>query len=126
MRRQLIYFSIFWVVILCFEAPNANADLGLRCGSRLSTPGDTIDRVLNECGEPSFVNSWEEERVHHYPYQSSDYETDYDHRYGPVHRVIVHVIVEEWTYNHGPSRFVERIRFENGRVKKIFNEGYGY
>ena len=125
MRHPLLYFSIFWLVILCVQAPDVNADLGLRCGSRLITPGDTIERVLNECGEPSFVESWEEERIHHHPYQYPYNDTDH-YRYGPVHRIIVHVIVEEWTYNHGPSRFVERVRFENGRVRKIFNEGYGW
>ena len=66
MRRPLFYLSIFWVVMLGLLALNVNADLGLRCGSRLITPGDTIERVLNECGEPSFVESWEEERIHHH------------------------------------------------------------
>ena len=113
----ILFFGVFTI--------NARADLGLRCGARLITAGDTVERVLNECGEPSYVESWEESRIHHHPYQYRDHETDFE-KYGPVHRVIVHVTVEEWTYNHGPSRFIERVRFENGKVRKITNGGYGY
>ena len=53
MRRPFLYGSILWAVTLLLVIPHAQADLGLRCGSRLITPGDTIERVLNECGEPS-------------------------------------------------------------------------
>ena len=124
MPAKGIKIAILMTLILGLSAFNTRADLGLRCGTRLITTGDTIERVLNECGEPSHVESWEESRIHHHPYQYLDHETDFE-KYGPVHRVIVHVTVEEWTYNHGPSRFIERVRFENGRVRKIANGGYG-
>ncbi len=123
--RNMIYLSVIAVLLggsLFVSA--TDADLGLRCGTRLITPGDTIERVLNECGEPSLVQSWEEERIHRYPNHYRGYDDDDD--YGPVHRVIVHVVVEEWTYNHGPHRFIDRIRFENGRVMKIKSGDYGY
>ena len=125
MPDERITIAVFITLFLGLSALNAHADLGLRCGTRLITAGDTIERVLNECGEPSYVDSWEESRIHYPPYQYLDQETEFD-RYGPVHRVIVHITVEEWTYNHGPSRFIERVRFENGRVRKITNGGYGY
>jgi hypothetical protein len=38
----------------------------------------------------------------------------------------VHITVEEWTYNHGPHRFIDRVRIENGRVRKINSGSYGY
>jgi len=110
---------------LALYAFDAGADSGFRCGTRLITAGDTIERVLNECGEPSLVESWEEERIHRFA-DSYRQEGDYYQEYGPVHRVIVHVTVEEWTYNHGPHRFIDRVRFENGRVRKITSDGYGY
>ena len=111
MPDDRITIAVFITLFLGLSALNAHADLGLRCGTRLITAGDTIERVLNECGEPSYVDSWEESRIHYPPYQYLDQETEFD-RYGPVHRVIVHITVEEWTYNHGPSRFT--------------NGGYGY
>lgn len=122
-----IYFTITLLAVLGFglAASPASADLGLRCGTRLITGGDSIERVLNECGEPSLVDSWEEERIHRYPRHFRDDDNDYQD-YGPIHRVIVRVTVEEWTYNHGPHRFIDRVRFENGRVRKITSGGYGY
>ena len=34
--------------------------------------------------------------------------------------------IEVWTYNFGPSRLMQRIRFENGVVVKIESLGYGF
>jgi len=34
--------------------------------------------------------------------------------------------VEIWTYNYGPSRFLDYVRLENGIVRKIYSGGYGY
>ncbi len=124
--RNTIFLSVIAALLGgTLLASAAYADLGLRCGTRLITTGDTIERVLNECGEPSLVQSWEEERIHRYPNYSHTDDDDFDY-YGPVHRVIVHVIVEVWTYNRGPHRFIDRVRFENGRVKKIRSGSYGY
>jgi hypothetical protein len=34
--------------------------------------------------------------------------------------------VEVWTYNFGPTRLMQRIRFANGVVVKIESLGYGF
>jgi hypothetical protein len=36
------------------------------------------------------------------------------------------VQVEIWTYNFGPNKLLQRIRFENGIVVKIDSLGYGF
>jgi hypothetical protein len=36
------------------------------------------------------------------------------------------VLVEIWTYNFGPRRFVQRITIEEGKIKSIESAGYGY
>jgi hypothetical protein len=36
------------------------------------------------------------------------------------------VVVEIWTYNHGPTRFLDYLRLENGIVTKITSGDYGY
>lgn len=125
MRYLFSTITVFVLFGFSLALSPAAADLGLRCGTRLITSGDSIERVLNECGEPSLVDSWEEERIHRHPTHFMDDENDFE-EYGPVHRVIVRVTVEEWTYNHGPHRFIDRVRFENGRVRKITSGGYGY
>ena len=96
----------------------------LRCGSRLISPGDFKGRLIEECGEPDFVEVWEEERIHDY-YSPGFDDRDYE-GYGRPYRVKVHVIIEEWTYNHGSHRFMDHVRIENGRVRKIKSGKYGY
>ena len=102
-----------------------NAAIGLRCGVRLISVGDPKSKVLHYCGDPAYVEAWEEERIYKYHYKPSHnygHENDYlEPRY-----VKYHVIVEEWTYNHGRHRFMDYVRFENGRVRKIISGDYGY
>ncbi len=111
-----------------------NADAAsLRCGVRLITVGDYKARVLAECGEPDHVQVWEEERIygfrHHPRYYGvyDNYEYVYpDDRSAPPYRIRKLVIVEEWTYNHGPTRFMDHLRLENGIVRHINSGDYGY
>jgi Protein of unknown function (DUF2845) len=106
---------------------------GLRCGVRLITEGDFKTRVLAECGEPDHVEVWEEERVygfHSHPSYYGIYE-DYerwrtDDGYDRPYRIKKLVIIEKWTYNHGPSRFMDHLRLENGIVVDITSSRYGY
>jgi len=123
-HHGLIIIAII-VFGLTLKGVDARADLGLRCGTRLITAGDHSERVLKECGEPDYVDSWVEERIYRYPNPYPGGGRDGD-RYGPADGVIVHVTVEEWTYNHGPHRFIDRVRLENGRVRKISSGSYGY
>ena len=76
---------------------------------------------------------WEEERVygfrHHPQYYGVSENYEYVHpgdRAGRPYRVRKLVIVEEWTYNHGPSRFLDHLRLENGIVRSIVSGDYGY
>lgn len=106
----------------------------LRCGARLITVGDYKDRILSECGEPDHVQVWEEERVYgfrHHPLYYGVYDNyEYvhpDERSGDTaYRIRKLVIVEEWTYNHGPTRFLDHLRLENGIVRSIASGDYGY
>ena len=120
--RQKLLIIIGVLTLIAWAAP-AEA---MRCGSRLISEGDPKERLLNECGPPSNVESWEEERYYNYdapppPYLYKEYEY-----YGNAYRVKVHVNVEVWTYNYGPSRFIDYVRIENGKVRKIYSGGYGY
>jgi hypothetical protein len=98
---------------------------GLRCGSRLISEGDTKEKLLDQCGEPTSVETWEEERDYLFPTAPYDYPGTF-HEYGDAYRVRVRVRVEEWVYNHGPHRFMDYVRIENGRVSNIRSGGYGY
>ncbi|HYE35800.1 DUF2845 domain-containing protein [Methylocaldum sp.] len=95
---------------LCLLAPSAWA---LRCGSRLVTLGDYKLQVLSKCGEPIFTDSRIEFRVVRLYGSGLEFE-----RYVPV-------TIDEWTYNFGPNRFVQLLRFENGRLVDVESLGYG-
>jgi hypothetical protein len=105
----------------------------IRCGVRLITEGDYKAKVLARCGKPDFVEVREEERVYrlrHHPsyygyYDNYDYERG-DYGYGAPYRIKELVIIEEWTYNHGPSRFMDHLILENGIVVDITSGDYGY
>jgi hypothetical protein len=100
--------------------------LAMRCGSRLISEGDTRERLANECGPPANIETWEEERYHYYDSPPPAYLYKEYEGYGSAYRVKIHVKVEVWTYNHGPSRFMDFVRIENGRVRRIYSGGYGY
>ena len=100
--------------------------LAMRCGSRLISEGDPRDKLANECGPPANVETWEEERYHHYDALPPSNQYREFERYGSAYRVKVFVRVELWTYNYGPSRFMDYVRIENGLVVKIYSGGYGY
>jgi hypothetical protein len=87
--------------------------------------GDSRYEVLRKCGEPSWRDAWEEERLERVggiPYfDGSPY---YASRVPFLANV--HVWVEEWVYNRGPSRFIRVLRFENNRLIDIEVGDYGY
>jgi hypothetical protein len=123
---------ILLIIILIVSLTDAHAT-SLRCGVRLITEGDFKARVLAECGEPDHVEVWEEERVYGFSRHPSLYGIfdNYEHRrpdegYGRPYRIKKLVIIEEWTYNHGRSRFMDHLRLENGIVVDITSGDYGY
>jgi hypothetical protein len=117
-----------WILPLSTAAASS-----LRCGLRLITVGDYKDRVLAECGEPDAVQVWEEERVYGYQHHPGLYGVYEDYEYvrpknrlGSPYRIRQLVVVEEWTYNHGPTRFLNHLILENGIVRSITSGDYGY
>jgi hypothetical protein len=96
-------------------AQPARADV-MRCGDRLVTEGDTAALVRERCGAPSETRLerklvpaviWRDGRRIQLP--GGDRE----------------IIVEFWTYNLGPNRFMREFRLEEGVVVEIRTLGYG-
>ena len=121
------------LIILLFSTITDARISSLRCGVRLITEGDYKAKVLAECGKPDYVEVREEERVYRFSrhpsyygyYDNYEYERG-DYGYGAPYRIKELVIIEEWTYNHGPSRFMDHLILENGVVVDITSGGYGY
>jgi hypothetical protein len=70
-----------------------------RCGSKLVGNGDSTVRVLLYCGPPSYKEI--------------------------ISPGIEGPRVEKWYYNCGSSGFLYLLRFVNGVLESIGNEGYG-
>ena len=121
--KRLAAVILAVLIALALAPPPAEA---MRCGSRLVSEGDPREKVYADCGPPANVEAWDEEQYEYFgrppdPRQYREFE-----RYGSAYRVRTVVRVEVWTYNYGPSRFVDYVRFENGRVRRIESGGYGY
>ena len=120
-----IRYTLYILIILStFMLAHANAT-SLRCGTRLITEGDFKAKVLAQCGEPDHVEVREEERVYRYYRTHAENYRYYENHLEPGYIKDL-VIIEEWTYNHGRYRFMDHVRFENGRVRNIERGDYGY
>lgn len=101
---------------------------GFRCGTKLVSEGDFKPRVLNECGEPTHIEIWHEERVYDYfaPYSYNDYFDRERRRYRTPILVKELITIERWTYNLGNHKLVRYLTFENGRLVLIATGEHGY
>jgi len=89
-------------------SPAASCDT-LRCGSRLISEGDSIEKVLQYCGEPATTKrTWITRQPrfeyggHEVPFEGTE-----------------DVPVDLWTYDFGSSKLMRRIRFVAGKVESI-------
>lgn len=76
--------------------------------------GDGKLDVLARCGEPAFVDAWDE------------WQEVVVTRGDSAVAERVTVTIEIWTYDLGRNRLVRFVRFENGRVVRVTTGGYGY
>jgi len=108
----LIIFS------LVFGFSTRVSAIGLRCGTRLITVGDTKSKVISECGAPDYKEDWVEERIMRDFHSSTYYKDDYEWGREPF---LVKTLVkfEEWYYNFGSTRLNHYLRFRNGKLIKI-------
>ncbi|MBI5017267.1 MAG: DUF2845 domain-containing protein [Deltaproteobacteria bacterium] len=88
----------------------------LRCDRGLVSEGDAKVQVLKACGEPTYQEPYQEERV----------SGARKGRSGAWVERRSTVNVDEWTYNFGPGQFLYTLTFRNGRVTSIAHNGYGY
>jgi hypothetical protein len=122
---------VLGLVLALAVAPSAEA---MRCGTRIVSAGLHQLNVLKICGEPDSI---QKRLVYRSGLPRAHLSSS--HRLGVrssgdpagdellVHqRSVVEVVIEEWTYNLGPSRLMRLVRFENGIVRDVKTLGYGY
>jgi hypothetical protein len=108
-RRRSSY-HIFAALALLAAAP-ARA---MHCGSAVIGNGDTVDKLLEFCGQPESVKT--------YPVVRTPVDPN-----GRVYRGFREELrVEEWTYNFGPNQLMTKVRIEYGYVTDVRYLGYGH
>ncbi|MFZ2507901.1 MAG: DUF2845 domain-containing protein [Steroidobacteraceae bacterium] len=108
--------AILTMAIAALWAQGAVAD-SFRCGTRLVTDGDSLDKVAALCGPPTDIRRREvlQRRIHWYrgrPFYSSLWPEP--------------VPIEHWIYNLGPNKLMRRLTFEDGLLVNIETLSHGY
>ena len=130
MLRLMLLFA-------CFVLISASSADALRCGPRLISKGAYKPEVIHKCGEPDFVEEFllyetvflhprtHRRRIH--SHRVPVYGTHGGYEIPAGHTLLTTPIrVEEWTYNFGRNRFMQRLRFIQGKLHEIESVGYGY
>jgi len=115
MNAKLHWTSALLVTALLLAGPVA-AD-SFRCGNKLITDGDTADKLVARCGEPTEIT------------RTAILRRPVDWRFGRPYYLsndFVEVAVEYWTYNLGPNKLMRRLRIDGGIVTEIETLGPGY
>jgi hypothetical protein len=89
---------------------------GIRCGNQIIDKGTTSAKVSAFCGNPAQV-----ERSVLYTGGATTVGQP-----NVIPGLAVQVQIEVWTYNFGPDKLMERIRFADGVVVNVESLGYGY
>jgi hypothetical protein len=114
------------LIIALLSATNAWA---MRCGNQLVNKGDSQASVLKYCGEPVQKSERYVLRSGTYPSQKSGININDESLISNDRRYIYgrsEVLLEEWIYNFGPSKFMRLVRFANGIVEDVQTLEYGY
>jgi len=94
----------------------SSSAFALSCNGRLVTTGDLeskAEKVLKPCGEITKKKYYKE-------FVTSK-------RFNGIKKEVKVVVpYEKWTFNPGPNALVQVLTFENGELKEIETDGYGY
>jgi hypothetical protein len=86
----------------------ASAD-SMRCGNRVIKEKDTIEEVVDACGEPVRKERTWIQRAPQYEFGGQDYSFPGTED----------VPVDLWTFDLGPNQFMRKVRFIAGEVDSI-------
>ena len=114
------------LIIALFSATNAWA---MHCGNKLINKGDSQASVLKYCGEPVKKSERYVLRSGTYPSHKPGINVNNEDLISNDRYYIYgrsEVLLEEWTYNFGPSKFMRLVRFANGIVEDVKSLEYGY
>jgi hypothetical protein len=107
--------GLLLVILVLLWGGYASADRTFRCGSRIVSVGAYKQQVLEKCGSPDHVETWETHRgsavAEHFDYIKE--------RYILPRLFIGPLQMERWTYDLGSNRFTRHLLFRNGELIDI-------
>jgi hypothetical protein len=108
---------------LLLTAEDASAN-GMRCENKLVQPGDSQYEVRSLCGPPDDMQQRTEQRrvtraVQRPCPNGNGYCT-------VIVEDLVDVVIDEWTYDFGPQRFLQYLTFEAGKLVHVRSGAYGH
>ncbi len=109
MRGHLKHFKLAVTVPILFCLLLAANAFGLPCKDQTVNIGEIMNEVAAKCGEAAL----KEQRT------VKVEEADEDGTSSTI------TTIDEWTYDSGPDEVMQSYRFENGKLRKIRNVGYG-
>ena len=121
--RQLLLVATCGLLLLA-----TGPAFAFRCGLKLVATGDHYSKVLKHCGEPIGVQErriYGEGRTRPRVLLEGPNGLRVEREVLAYDRSYVEIEVEEWTYNFGPRRLMQLVRFENGFVAETEELGYG-
>lgn len=96
---------------------------GIRCQNKLVQPGDSQYEVKSLCGTPDDMQQrTERRRVTRAVQQPCPNGNGYCTIFVEDE---VSVVVDEWTYDFGPQRFIQFLTFESGKLVHVKSGPYG-
>lgn len=104
-------------------APESAAANGMRCQNKLVQPGDSQYEVKSLCGTPDDMQQRTERRR-----VARAVQRPCANGIGYCTVMIedeVEVVVDEWTYDFGPQRFIQFLTFEGGKLIHVRSGPYG-
>jgi uncharacterized protein DUF2845 len=105
-------------LVMLFGLLATSPAFAFRCGTRIVSEGDTRSAVAAKCGEPDDVVK--QQSVFRRPVIWTGGRPYY------IGDDFMEIPVENWVYNLGPNKLMQRVRFEGGVVVEIESLGYGY
>ncbi|MDY7227993.1 DUF2845 domain-containing protein [Hyalangium rubrum] len=104
------------LALVLLSAPTLSHAASLRCGTGLVADGASKTDVLMKCGEPIAKDSRTERTEVKTRDEDSDSST----------KQITETHIEEWTYNFGPTKFMQVVVFKNGLLVEVRSANRGH
>jgi len=125
MKFTTTKLSGYAIALLSLTLGHASLADSMRCGDKLVYHGDTPYTVRSKCGEPDDAIHRTEVRTVSHEVSEPCADNERRSKCSRTVETSIEVIIDDWTYDFGNNRFIQYLRFENGRLLRITDGAYG-